>query len=252
MDITISDLCKKHINIQMTQTRAKLETSFWQIQVCTTAFGHNADVFLLEKTIYLWEYWKLFWTAPYIFPLIFFASTFASTKKCSISWCFTHWVDTGLDSTGLSDAEPKTQSKIQVRTQSLICLDMDYVIHASHPHDVSSIPVQKLVFPVHHVLCSDCTIWSHGGRQPVSAELLYAGFSLHKVVCSESTLHVGPRVYQPRSEPSSLQEITRSISQLPCKAHRLLQLSGAVQMDSKRSKVLSVSPLQSKRGRNAF
>lgn len=133
----------------------------------------------------------------------FFALTFASTKKCSISWCFTHWVDTGLDSTGLSDAEPKTQSKIQVRTQSLICLDMDYVIHASHPHDVSSIPVQKLVFPVHHVLCSDCTIWSHGGRQPVSAELLYAGFSLHKVVCSESTLHVGPRVYQPRSEPSS-------------------------------------------------
>lgn len=68
----------------MTQIEAKLETLFWQIHVCTAAFGHNVDVFLLEKT-YLFMQPQVFENCTLHLSLNSSALTFASIKKCSIS-----------------------------------------------------------------------------------------------------------------------------------------------------------------------
>lgn len=37
----------------MSQIEAKLLILFWQIQVCNIAFGHDMDVFLLEKNLFI-------------------------------------------------------------------------------------------------------------------------------------------------------------------------------------------------------
>lgn len=55
MDITISDLCKRHINIQLTQTGAKLETSFWQIQLFVLQLLVTMQMCFFWKKLFIYE-----------------------------------------------------------------------------------------------------------------------------------------------------------------------------------------------------